>query len=492
MEDIKTMKKEQKYSSKIWITFVFVFVLLLSLSLFTGCGNTPPNNGDDETLDDGSLTPNVAGLFDPVTNEQTYTWDQLIENNYITVDSNTVSKGTNSGYRDLTGKLVVSNQISVINEGAFQYWGHINYVVIPEGVTSIGNSAFDACSNLLNVTIPSTVTQVGQYAFWSCIKLVEFYNLSEAGLYDAYYEDYTDYVYTTLDEPSKVSIANDGWVYYTKDGDKKLLGYLGNETEITLPSDITEVYQFALSCASITKLTIPENITKIGIRAFECTYDLTEINFNATSCDDFTYNNPVFDRAGENGTGITLNIGANVTKVPAYLLNISGTNGYRAPKVKTVNFEESSQIIPIHDRAFCCSNIETVNFNNRPVSLENGGAFSNASITSITIPQGSTLIGSYAFSSCSKLTSITIPEGVTRIGASAFWECSKLTSVTIPESLTFVGINAFKSCSATISFKSADGWFVSQKADKSNSKSASTNSLLTTYKNNYWWFKNQD
>ena len=66
---------------------------------------------------------------------------------------------------------------------------------------------------------------------------------------------------------------------------------------------------------------------------------------------------------------------------------------------------------------------------------------------SVTIANGVTSIGNYAFSKCSNLTSIEIPSSVTSIGDSAFWECSSLTSIEIPSSVTSIGDSAFKGCS---------------------------------------------
>jgi len=47
---------------------------------------------------------------------------------------------------------------------------------------------------------------------------------------------------------------------------------------------------------------------------------------------------------------------------------------------------------------------------------------------------------------CSKLTSITIPEGITYIGSHAFVGCSGLTSINIPASVTSIGDRAFAAC----------------------------------------------
>lgn len=69
------------------------------------------------------------------------------------------------------------------------------------------------------------------------------------------------------------------------------------------------------------------------------------------------------------------------------------------------------------------------------------------SITKVTIKEGVTSIGNYAFSFCSNLTSVTIPEGVKSIGGYAFSFCTNLTSVTIPSTVTSIGGTAFSDCS---------------------------------------------
>ena len=71
--------------------------------------------------------------------------------------------------------------------------------------------------------------------------------------------------------------------------------------------------------------------------------------------------------------------------------------------------------------------------------------------TKIKIKDGTLGIAGDAFSGCSSLTSITIPSSVTSIGDGSFRQCSGLTSITIPNSVTSIGDYAFDGCSGLTS-----------------------------------------
>lgn len=72
-------------------------------------------------------------------------------------------------------------------------------------------------------------------------------------------------------------------------------------------------------------------------------------------------------------------------------------------------------------------------------------------ITSVTIGEGVTSIGEYAFVQCEKLTAITIPESVTVIEGSAFEYCTSLTEIDLPDGLEYLGGEAFYGCSSLTS-----------------------------------------
>ena len=48
-------------------------------------------------------------------------------------------------------------------------------------------------------------------------------------------------------------------------------------------------------------------------------------------------------------------------------------------------------------------------------------------LTSVTLPQGLTTIGDWAFDGCTGLTSVTLPDSLTTIGDCAFYGCTGLT-----------------------------------------------------------------
>ena len=84
------------------------------------------------------------------------------------------------------------------------------------------------------------------------------------------------------------------------------------------------------------------------------------------------------------------------------------------------------------------------------------GALIDRSVTSFEIPNGTTLIGFYAFNGCSSLTSVNIPDSVTNIGGGAFRGCTSLTNINIPDSVTNIGNYAFQSCSSLTSVTISD------------------------------------
>ena len=292
-----------------------------------------------------------------------------------------------------TVNFAPNSQCTSIGNSAFSGCSGLTSITIPEGVTSIGDDAFAYCSGLIEITIPDSVTSIGSNMFYNCGGLTSitigegvtsigssaFYGCS--GLTSVYYlGDVNDWVSIDFDGSAASPLSNATANLYLEGQ---------TSTPYVFPShlDLSDAIKIGLCSLSnqtgITSITIGEQVASIGNSAFFGCRGLTEINFNATNMADLSSRNYAFSYAGQDGSGITVNIGANVTRIPAYLFYPSGSSS-SAPKIVTVNFVENSQ---------CAS------------------------------------IGDYAFGYCSSLTSITIPEGVINIGSNAFRDCSSLTDV---------------------------------------------------------------
>lgn len=74
-------------------------------------------------------------------------------------------------------------------------------------------------------------------------------------------------------------------------------------------------------------------------------------------------------------------------------------------------------------------------------------------IRQITIADGITQIGRYAFAYCENLTEVILPESVLAIDDYAFYGCKKLKRIQMAQLIEQIGRNAFAGCSELVLFK---------------------------------------
>ena len=70
-------------------------------------------------------------------------------------------------------EVKISNQVKEIGEKAFSYCKQLSSIVLPNSVTSIGDQAFSFCTQLSSIVIPNSVTSIGSSAFWNCSSLTQ-------------------------------------------------------------------------------------------------------------------------------------------------------------------------------------------------------------------------------------------------------------------------------------------------------------------------------
>lgn len=203
------------------------------------------------------------------------------------------------------------------------------------------------------------------------------------------------------------------------------------DSNIVIPSvyeglPVCEIGDEAFEDSSIRSVKIPVGIQRIGEGAFTLCYMLNKIQFNATSCNDFSLSTNVgaFDYAGKWTNGITVTIGANVKKIPSYLF--FPTYSETVPNVTKVIFEEGSVCEEIKNSAFrMCSKLTSV-FIGENVKKIGFAAFEKTSISILTIPDNVETIDEYAFQDCASMTKVTIGANVRLIEATSFKGCDNL------------------------------------------------------------------
>ena len=206
--------------------------------------------------------------------------------------------------------------------------------------------------------------------------------------------------------------------------------------EITIPNDVTSIGVSAFqNCTGLTNITISKSVASVGESAFSGCDNLTEVLLEGgstlTSENFGEVANKVVTRWNEDNLTWTLAVDGTMTISGTGAMKDYGIDGSPAAQKK--------------------DSVKKVVIQEGVTSIGNFAFYNCSSLKSIEIPEGITSIGDYAFGYCSSLTSITIPYGVTSIGDGTFQGCDSLTSINIPGSVTSIGNSAFYDCSSMTS-----------------------------------------
>ena len=355
-----------------------------------------------------------------ISNQNSIIYYTTTDSKIIDVGSGRYTFGANiisNTYDDNQGTIVFDAPITTIGSRAFYNCTNLSSMKIPECVTIICTYAFEDCASLTSVTIPDSVKEIDDDAFSECnaLKSVFISDLS-------------------------------AWCRISFGFDANPLSYAHNLylndeiiTELTIPSDITEIKTDSFnSCTSLKKVTIHDNVTEIMTSAFEGCSNLTDIIIgnNVTT---------IGYAAFEGCSSLTsVTIPDSVTEIRDQVF--TGCNSLMEFCGKFASEDGRCLVIDGSLRFFAPANLTEYTIPNNVTTI-GYSAFKNCNnLTSITIPNSVTKIDEWAFSGCSSLTSVTIPDSVTTIGKRAFAWCESLASATIPDSVTEIGDAAFNGC----------------------------------------------
>ena len=327
----------------------------------------------------------------------------------------------------------------------------------PDGdyVTRISQILFERDRELMSITLPSTLTNIVSGNFNFNVRLIEIVNNSSLDITPASDEYGNVAMYAKFIHPGKSEIEyRDGFAFCNIDGENFLIGYVGEEYDLTLPADFDgesyKISDYAFYGSAARSLVIPDGITKIMGSAFYGCGSLRSISIGK----DVTF----IDKNAFRFCGSLIEI---INHSSLKLQAGSTNNGYLAQNAVEIHSGESKIIFSDEymfyrkDGAlYLCGYIGEGGDITLP-SKYNGEsykiyprAFSNVtSLTGVTIPDGVTEIGDLAFHWCKNLESVIIGNSVKIIGANAFSECERMTKVTLGSNVTEIMDLAFRNCS---------------------------------------------
>ena len=336
-------------------------------------------------------------------------------------------------------EITISQSITRIGNSAFKDCSALANVIIPESVTSIGYCAFSGCSSLVNVSIPDSVTSIGSQAFDGCSSL------------------------TSVRIPDSVTKL-----------DEFVFNNCSSLVSVTLPLSITGIDRMTFNnCSKLSTIFIPRSVTNIGYFAFwECN-SLSVIYYGGSETE---WKNISIDSSNHSLSDVVIHYDAthictlNPVAEQAPTATQDGNHAYWRCNICQQAYKDvggiakttvEAETIPAGTIAYgsCGQYLSWTLHGSGELVLYGSGSMTNYSqgsaapwnryrkdIVSLTVTDGVTSIGDYAFYSCYRLNRVSIAPSVTKIGQNAFDSCTKLVDVVLPEGVTTISRSAFTGC----------------------------------------------
>ncbi len=394
--------------------------------------------------------------------------------------------------------ITIPDSVTIIGESAFAICTNLTSVIIPNSVKSISPHLFYGCEKLESITIPDSVTSIGDDAFYRCESLTSIkvdsaniaYSSDEYGV--LFNKDKTILIqypagntrtnYAIPDSVTNIGDSAFSWCEslesvtipdsVTSIGDDAFYRCT-SLTSITIPDSVTSIdYCAFYGCEKLESITIPSSVKSVDESAFASCFNLADVYYIGSKMQwdrisvyfdnepllnaniHFSYHNIVWNIDGKVTTQ-SAKVGDAIVP-PADPVKEGYTFAGWSPAIPEVMPENDIEFTAVWEEAISnmsgtCGDNLTWTFDEATGTLTISGTGEmydwesednvpwfnyNDFIITVTISEGITSIGGYAFYSCDNLTSITIPDSVTNIGECVFNGCENLESINVDPSNT--------------------------------------------------------
>lgn len=324
-------------------------------------------------------------------------------------NTNVVSQGMFSGCEKLVN-INLGNAITNISQESFKNCSSlVNIDFIKTKITTINNNAFENCSSIQEVTVSNSVTSFGYNVFSGCssLKTLKMYQLFKQSDYDTL----TTFMGNLASSVTKIELVGTNILEIPT----RYFENLSKLKEIVIPNNVTTIGAYAFAgCAELATLSLPTSLdfdtfTLNAVSDTAWYKNLTDILYVG----DILYLVP----GGVSGA-ITIKDGTKTILESAF---------YENTKITSVTIPSSVEIIGAY--AFAnCSNLKTVNFEqNTNLTAISDYAFNRCtSLDSINLGNCTnvTTIGEFAFGNISNIATFTLPAGLETLSSSAFYNAS--------------------------------------------------------------------
>ncbi len=339
-------------------------VMWIDSSAFSGCSGII----NMDVSPDNSTYTSIDGVVYKKDLKQVIYCPKKKKNVVIADSVDTICMAAFSGCSELTD-VVIPEGVTTIEYGAFAGCTSLKSIVIPDTVTSLGDSAFFRCSAVEEVSIPDSITTLGKDVFAGCSSL------------------------KSVVIPDSVTFL-DTFVFYE----------CTSLSDVTIGNSVTKIDDCAFAdCSSLTSITLPDSFTAFGSNVFQNCKLLKSINVSESNNNYVTIDGILYDKevthiayAPEGITKIV--IPDSVTRINDYTFS-------RYSRLTEVYIPDGVTYIGISS-FFMCGSLETVRIPDA-VEVINREAFLDCeSLKEMTLSKNVSLIDEFAFWGCEALTDV--------------------------------------------------------------------------------------